>query len=99
MSGFEPRKPNVCVDVEEAGALVICHTESEMEEIISRATVEKEGYSYFIVDTDFQKGDRRCDGKFMADFFNVTDVQESSVKNCRQSQRVHKRYIAETLRI
>jgi hypothetical protein len=90
---------DVCVDVEEAGDLVICHTESEMEEIISRATVEKEGYSYFIVDTDLQKGDRRCDGKFMADFFNVTDVEESSVKNCRQSQRVHKRYIAETLLI
>ena len=99
---------DVCVDVEEAGDcnevregdrqhaaynLGICRTESE-----SRATVKKDGYSYFIVDTDFQKGDRRCDGKFMADFFTVTDVHDVCENNCRQSQRVHKRYIAETLR-
>jgi hypothetical protein len=114
MSGFEHRKPNTFIhtkgdqritggDLNEvregdpqhaAYSLGVCRTESE-----SRATVEKEGYSYFIVDTDYQKGDRRCDGKFMADFFSVTDVHDSSVNYCRQSQRVHKRYIAETLRI
>ncbi len=59
---------DLCLDVEEAGDvnevgeggpqhaaynLGVCRTESE-----SRVTVEKEGYSYFIVDTDFQKGDR-----------------------------------------
>ena len=60
--------------------------------------VEKEGYSYFVVDKDYAKGDRRCDGKFMADFFTVVDTGDCITSVLRQSQRVQqKRSLAETL--
>ncbi len=35
--------------------------------------VEREGSSYFVVDGDLRNGDRRADGEFMADFFNVVE--------------------------
>ncbi len=33
--------------------------------------VDVDGVKYFVVDRDVSKGDRRCDGKFMSDFFTV----------------------------
>ncbi len=38
--------------------------------------VEREGSSYFVVDGDLRNGDRRADGEFMADFFNVVEGRE-----------------------
>ena len=38
--------------------------------------VEREGSSYFVVDGDPRNGDRRADGKFMADFFTVVEGRE-----------------------
>ena len=38
--------------------------------------VEREGSSYFVVDGDLRNGDRRADGKFMADFFTVVEGRE-----------------------
>jgi hypothetical protein len=35
--------------------------------------VEVGGSRYFVVDKDVSKGDRRCDGQLMADFFTVVD--------------------------
>jgi hypothetical protein len=63
-----------------------------------KSVVAKPGYSYVVVDRDVGKGDRRCDGKFMADFFSVMDIGGSSSNDLRKSQRVqHKRSHAETL--
>ena len=38
--------------------------------------VEREGSSYFVVDGDVRNGDRRADGKFMAEFFTVVEGRE-----------------------
>ena len=63
-----------------------------------KSVVAKPGYSYVVVDRDVGKGDRRCDGKFMADFFSVMDIGASSSNDLRKSQRVqHKRSHAETM--
>ena len=63
-----------------------------------KKVVAKPGYSYVVVDRDLGKGDRRCDGKFMSDFFSVTETLGSSCNEVRQSQRVHlKRTHAETM--
>jgi hypothetical protein len=63
-----------------------------------RSVVAKPGYSYVVVDRDLFKGDRRCDGKFMADFFSVMETAGSSSNELRKSQRVqHKRSHAETM--
>jgi hypothetical protein len=61
--------------------------------------IEKERYSCFVVDKDYAKVDRRCDGKFMADFFSVLETGDCSTSALRQSQRVQqpKRSLAETL--
>ncbi len=62
-----------------------------------RSVVAKPGYSYVVVDRDLGKGDRRCDGKFTADFFSGMEIAGSSSKELRKSQRVqHKRSHAET---
>jgi hypothetical protein len=53
-----------------------------------KSVVAKPGYSYVVVDRDVGKGDRRCDGKFMADFFSVMDIGGSSSNDLRKSQRV-----------
>lgn len=60
--------------------------------------VEKEGHSFFVVDKDYAKGDRRCDGKFMGDFFSVVETGDCITSVLRQSRRVQqKRSLAETL--
>ncbi len=42
--------------------------------------VEVEGSSYFVVDNDLRKGDRRCDGRLMEDFFTVGDGERVKKK-------------------
>ncbi len=44
-----------------------------------------------MVDRDLSKGDRRCDGKFLSDFFMVVDSPASTINNVRQSFRVQKK--------
>ncbi len=53
-----------------------------------RSVVAKPGYSYVVVDRDLGKCDRRCDGKFIADFFSVMEIAGSSLNELRKSQRV-----------
>ena len=53
--------------------------------------VDVDGYSYYVVEKDLSKGDRRCDGKFMSDFFMVVDSPASSINHVRQSLRVQKK--------
>jgi hypothetical protein len=63
-----------------------------------RSVVAKPGYSYVVVDRDLGKCDRRCDGKFIADFFSVMETACSSSNELRKSQRVQqKRSHAETM--
>ncbi len=40
--------------------------------------LDVDGFSYFVVDRDVStsKGDRRCDGKFLSNFFTVVDTQD-----------------------
>ncbi len=48
--------------------------------------VDVDGFKYFVVDRDLVgKGDRRCDGKFMSDFFTVVDTPGEGMSNVRQS--------------
>jgi hypothetical protein len=64
----------------------------------SELFVAKPGYSYVVAERDSGTGDRRCDGKFMADFFSVMETPGSSLNELRKSQRVqHKRSHAETM--
>jgi hypothetical protein len=53
--------------------------------------VDVDGYSYYVVDRDPSKGDRRCDGKYMSDFFMVVDSPASTINNVRKSLRVQKK--------
>jgi hypothetical protein len=53
--------------------------------------VDVDGFTYFIVDRDLSKGDRRCDGKFMSNFFTVVDTQGEAMSNVRRSKRVVKK--------
>jgi hypothetical protein len=63
-----------------------------------RSVVAKPGYSYVVVDRDLGIGDRRSDGKFMAEFFSVMEIAGSSSSELRKSQRVqHKRSHSETM--
>ncbi len=51
-----------------------------------------------MVDRDVCKGDPRCDGKFMSDFFTVVERPGEAMSNVRQSHRVvKKRDLAHTL--
>jgi hypothetical protein len=60
--------------------------------------VDVDGFQYFVMDRDVSKGDRRCDGKFMSDFFTVVERPVEATTNVRQSQRVvKKRDLAHTL--
>ncbi len=57
-----------------------------------------DGVKYFVVDRDVSTGDRRCDGKFMSDFFTVVERPGEAMSNVRQSNRViKKRDLAHTL--
>jgi hypothetical protein len=53
--------------------------------------IDVDGFQYFVVDRDGSKGDRRCDGKFMYDFFKVVEKPGVAVSNVRQSHRVVKK--------
>jgi hypothetical protein len=44
-----------------------------------------------VVDRDLSKGDRRCDGKYMSDFFMVVESPASTINNARKSLRVQKK--------
>ena len=60
--------------------------------------VDVNGFRYFVVDRDLSKGDRRCDGKFLSNFFTVVDTQDEAMTNVRQSKRVvKKRDLSHTL--
>ena len=60
--------------------------------------VDVDGFTYFVVDRDLSKGDRRCDGKFMSNFFTVDDAQYEAMSNVRRSRRaVKKRDLSHTL--
>ena len=60
--------------------------------------IDVDGCAYFVVDRDLSKGDRRCDGKFLSDFFTVVDTQDEAMTNVRQSKRVvKKRDLSHTL--
>ena len=60
--------------------------------------IDVDGCAYFVVDRDIKKGDRRCDGKYMSDFFTVGDTQGEAMSNVRQSRRVvKKRDLSHTL--
>jgi hypothetical protein len=50
--------------------------------------VDVDGFSYFVVDKDRSKGDRRSDGKFTTDFFKIVDTPDATLTNCRHSHRV-----------
>jgi hypothetical protein len=50
--------------------------------------VDLDGFSYFVVDKDRSKGNRRSDGKFTSDFFKIVDTPDATLTNCRQSHRV-----------
>lgn len=56
----------------------------------SSTPVDFDGFSYFVVDRDVRKGDRRCDGKALENFFDVGETS-ITVNNVRESQRVKKR--------
>ncbi len=56
----------------------------------SSTPVELDGSSYFVVDRDVSKGDRRCDGKALEIVFDVGETS-ITVNNVRESQRVKKR--------
>jgi hypothetical protein len=82
----------------EAKEIACGDTFATKRKVDANKIVEKEGYSYFVVDKDYAKGDRRCDGKFMADCFSVVETGECITSVLRQSQRVQqKRSLAETL--
>ena len=82
----------------EATEIACGETFATKRKVDGNTIVEKEGYNYFVVDNDYAKGDRRCDGKFMADFFTVVDTEDCITSVLRQSQRVQqKRSLAETL--
>ena len=60
--------------------------------------IDVDGCAYFVVGRDLKKGDRRCDGKYMSDFFMVVDTQGEAMSNVRQSKRVvKKRDLSHTL--
>jgi hypothetical protein len=60
--------------------------------------LDVDGFTYFVVDRDLSKGDRRCDGKFLSNFFTVVDTQDEAMTNVRQSKRVvKKRDLSHTL--
>jgi hypothetical protein len=40
--------------------------------------VDVDGFSYFVVDKDRSKGDRRSDGKFTSDFFKIVDTPDAT---------------------
>jgi hypothetical protein len=50
--------------------------------------VDVDGFSYFVVNKDRSKGDRRSDGKFTSDFFKIVDTPDATQTNFRQSHRV-----------
>jgi hypothetical protein len=56
---------------------------------IDAVIVDVDGFKYFVVDKDKSKGDRRCNGKFTSNFFNVVDPPPTTASNntCRQSHR------------
>jgi hypothetical protein len=56
----------------------------------SSTPVDFDGSSYFVVESDVSKGDRRCDGKALENFFDVGETS-ITVNNVRESQRVKKR--------
>ena len=43
--------------------------------------VDVDGFSYFVVDKDRSKGDRRSDGKFTSDFFKIVDTPDATLTN------------------
>jgi hypothetical protein len=53
--------------------------------------IDVDGFQYFVVDRDVSKGDRRCDGKFMSDFFKVVEKPGVAMSNVWQSHRVVKK--------
>jgi hypothetical protein len=60
--------------------------------------VDVDGFAYFVVERDLTKGDRRCDGKFMSNFFMVDDTQGEAISDVRRSRRVvKKRELSHTL--
>ncbi len=52
--------------------------------------VQLKGHNYFVVDQDVTKGDRRCDGPALSNFF-LAEAGSSTVNNVRQSHRIKKR--------
>jgi hypothetical protein len=52
--------------------------------------VELKGHTYFVVDQDLSKGDRRCDGSALATFFNV-EAGSTTCNNVRESNRLKKK--------
>ena len=52
--------------------------------------VQLKGHSYFVVDQDVTKGDRRSDGPALSNFF-LAEAGSSNVNNVRQSHRIKKR--------
>ena len=60
-------------------------------------TVDVDGFSYYVVDSDYSKGDRRGDGRFMSNFFTVGGMSAETNTNLRQSYRVkNKRDLQQT---
>ena len=62
------------------GVMEAFETGSSSTECSAPTMVEVEGSSYFVVDTDVSKGDRRCDGRLMEDFFTVGDGERVKKK-------------------
>ena len=53
------------------------------------AIVDVNGFSYYVVDSDLSKGDRRGDGKYMSDFFTVANTPGSTIiSNVRHRHNV-----------
>jgi hypothetical protein len=52
--------------------------------------VEVEGHHYYVVDEDRSKGDRRCDGPALSNFF-IDDGGSTIVNNVRESHRLKNR--------
>jgi hypothetical protein len=60
--------------------------------------VDFDGFSYYVVDRDVSKGDRRGDGKFTSNFFTVVETSAETKTDLRQSYRVkNKRDVQQTI--
>jgi hypothetical protein len=68
----------------------MANREVETLETMVTQSVNVDGCNYFVVDKDVSKGDRRSDGKVMAQFF-AEEESATIINNVRESNRVKKR--------